>query len=125
MSSTKCPACGLTNFSSAVVCRRCQYPLFGGDPQARRSQSFPVRTSRRWILNAVIVSIILAVVLLFAVYFFTTIFDMQDPNLMQRGWADFAPDQLYRIGWRWGIAMFIGLPIVWWFFYSRRHNYDL
>jgi hypothetical protein len=107
------------------MCRRCRSPLFGGEAQARRSFASPVRTSRRWILNAVLVSIILAIVLLFAVYFFTIIFDLQGTELVKRGWADFAPEQLYRIGWKWGTSLFIGLPLVWWFFYSRRDKYDL
>ena len=125
MSSTKCRACGLTNFSSAVVCRQCQYPLFGVAAQAGRNAAPPGRTSRRWILNAVIASVILAVVLFFAIYFFTLIFTFQDPTQLEGGWAHFTPEQLETIGFRYGIGMFIGLLIVWGFFYSRRDKYDV
>ena len=124
MSSTKCRACGLTNFSSAVVCRRCQYPLFGGGPPAGYASANPRRKSRRWILNAVIASIVLAVVLLFAVYMLTLILTTQEATVTQNGWTDFTPEQLEKIGFRFGIGLFIGLPLVWWFFYSRRDKYD-
>ena len=124
MSSTKCRACGLTNFSSAVVCRRCQFPLFGGGPPADYASANPRRKSRRWILNAVIASIVLAVVLLFAVYMLTLILTTQEATVTQNGWTDFTPKQLETIGFRYGIGLFIGLLIVWGFFYSRRDKYD-
>lgn len=125
MSSTKCRACGLTNFSSAVVCRRCQYPLFGGGPPAGHDLANRRRTSRRWILNAVIASIVLAVVLLFAVYMLTLILTTQEATVTQNGWTDFTPEQLEKIGFRYGIGLIIGLLIVWAFFYSRRDKYDV
>ena len=125
MSSTKCRACGLTNFSSAVVCRRCNYPLFGPAAQAGHSQGPRRRKSRRWILNAVLASIVLAVVLLFAVYMLTLILTTQEATVTQNGWTDFTPEQLEKIGFRYGIGLFIGLLIVWGFFYSRRDKYDV
>lgn len=121
MSSTKCRACGLTNFSSAVVCRRCQHPLFGAAAQAGEPQR---RRSRRWILNAAIVSVILAVVLLFGIYFFTLITTFQDPDQLQDGWVHFTPAQMRRMGSRYGALLIIGLVVVWWFFYARRDKYD-
>ncbi|HJU56244.1 MAG TPA: hypothetical protein VJ715_16800 [Pyrinomonadaceae bacterium] len=124
MASTKCRACGLTNFSSAIVCRRCNYPLFGAAAQAD-SQPAQRRPSRRWILNAVIASIVLAVVLLFAIYTLTLILTTQEATVTQNGWTDFTPEQLEKIGFRYGIGLIIGLLIVWAFFYSRRHNYDV
>jgi len=124
MASTKCHACGLTNFSSAIVCRRCNYPLFGPAAQAN-SQPAHRRPSRRWILNAVIASIVLAVVLLFAIYTLTLILTTQEATVTQNGWTDFTPEQLEKIGFRYGIGLIIGLLIVWAFFYSRRHNYDV
>lgn len=124
MASTKCRACGLTNFSSAIVCRRCNYPLFGPAAQAGLSQAPQRRRSRRWILNAVIASIVLAVVLFFAVYMMTLILTTQEATATQNGWTDFTPEQLQKIGFRYGIGLFIGLLIVWGFFYSRRDKYD-
>ena len=35
MSNTKCPRCGLVNWSGDEVCERCGVPLVGGDPEAR------------------------------------------------------------------------------------------
>ena len=120
MSSTKCRACGLTNFSSAVVCRRCQYPLFGvPKPPAHRR-----RTSRRWMLSAMIVSVILAIVLLFAIYFLTLLLTFEDPAQLRNGWEDFTPEQLRTMGFRYGLALIPTLLIVWWFFYRRRDKYD-
>jgi len=121
MSSTKCRACGLTNFSSAVVCRRCQYPLFG----APRPPAYRRRPSRRWILNAAIVSVILAVVLLFAIYFLTLLLTFEDPAQLQGGWEHFTSKQLWTIGYRYGLALIPTLLLVWWFFYRRRDKYDL
>ena len=124
MSSTKCRACGLTNFSAAVVCRRCQYPLFGPAAQARHSRAPQRRRSRRWILNASIVSVVLAVVLLFGVYFFTLITTFQDPDQLQGGWLHFTPRQMRRMGSIYGALLIIGLFVVWWFFYWRRDKYE-
>ncbi len=124
MASTKCRACGLTNFSSAIVCRRCNYPLFGPAAQAS-SQPAHRSPSRRWILNAVIASIVLAVVLLFAIYTLTLILTTQEATVTQNGWTDFTPEQLEKMGFRYGIGLIIGLLIVWAFFYSRRHKYDV
>ncbi len=122
MSSTKCRACGLTNFSSAVVCRRCQYPLFGVAAQVGGP---PRRSSDRWILNAAIVSVILAVVLLFGLYFFTLITTFQDPEQLQDGWVHFTPRQLRRMGSKYVALLIIGLVVVWGYFYWRRDKYDL
>lgn len=124
MSSTKCRACGLTNFSSAVLCRQCQYPLFGVAAQGPGSQAPLRRTSRRWILSAAVVSVVLAVVLLFGIYFFTLITTFQDPEQLQDGWVHFTPAQMRRMGSRYGALLIIGLVIVWWFFYARRNKYD-
>ena len=124
MSSTKCRACGLTNFSSAVVCRRCHYPLFGPAAQAGHSQDPQRRRSRRWVANAVIVSIVYMVVLFFGVYFFTLITTYQDTSLMQTGWTDFTPAQMRRMGSKYGALLIIGLFVVWWCFYLRRDKYD-
>lgn len=121
MSSTKCRACGLTNFSSAVVCRRCHYTLFGvPQPPAHRR-----RPSRRWILNAVIVSVILAVALLFAIYFLTLLLTFEDPAQLRHGWVHFTPEQLETMGRRYGLVLIPALLLVWRFFYRRRDNYDL
>ncbi|HEY0378568.1 MAG TPA: hypothetical protein VGC87_16760 [Pyrinomonadaceae bacterium] len=122
MSSTKCRACGLTNFSSAVRCRQCGFSLFGvaaGSPAGRR------KPSRRWMLNATIVSIVLAVVLLFGIYFFTLLITFEDPGQLRGGWVHFTPEQLRTMGSRYGLALIIGLAIVWGFFYARRDKYDL
>jgi len=89
MSSTKRRACGLTNFSSAVRRRQCQYPLFGQAARAGGAQGSQRKPSRRWMLNATIVSAVLAVVLLFAIYFLTLIFTLQDTEQMRQGWSDF------------------------------------
>ncbi len=119
MSSTKCRACGLTNFSSAIVCRRCQYPLFGqGAPPA-----YQRKPSQRWIVNAVLVSIILAVVLLFAVYFLSLIFTFQDPEQLRDGWVNFTPEQYRTMGFRYGLVLLPSLILVWRFFYRRRDQY--
>ena len=120
MSSTKCRACGLTNFSSAVVCRNCRASLFGVPPPP----AYTRRQSRRWILNALIVSIILAVVLLFAVYFLTLLLTFEDPAQLRNGWEDFTPQQLKTIGFRYGLALIPTLLLVWRFFYRRRDQYD-
>jgi hypothetical protein len=122
MSSTKCRACGLTNFSSAVRCRQCGFPLFGvaaGSPAGHR------KPSRRWILNATIASVVLAVVLLFGIYFLTLLFTFEDPEQLRGGWVDFTPGQLRTMGNRYGLGLIIGLAIVWGFFYARRDKYDL
>ena len=34
MSNTKCPRCGLVNWSSDEACERCAAPLAGGAPEA-------------------------------------------------------------------------------------------
>jgi hypothetical protein len=125
MSSTKCRACGLTNFSSAVVCRRCHYPLFGGAAPAGLSPAPRRRRSRRWVVNAAIVSVVFMVVLFFGLYFFTLIFTFQDPNQLQNGWVHFTPGQLRTMGSRYGALLIIGLVIVWGYFYARRDKYDL
>jgi hypothetical protein len=125
MSSTKCRACGLTNFSSAVRCRQCNYPLFGVAAQAGRSPGRQRKPSRRWMLNATIASIVLAVVLLFGIYFLTLLFTFEDPEQLRGGWVHFTPGQLRTMGSRYGAGLIIGLVIVWGFFYARRDKYDL
>ncbi len=125
MSSTKCRACGLTNFSSAVRCRQCGFPLFGQAAQAGRSQGYQRKPSRRWMLNAAIFSVVYMVVLFFGLYFFTLIFTFQDPDQLRNGWVHFTPSQLRAMGGRYGLGLIIGLAIVWGFFYARRDKYDL
>lgn len=125
MSSTKCRACGLTNFSSAVVCRQCHYPLFGGGPEAGYVPANRRRTSRRWILNAALTSLVLAVILFFALYFFTLIYAYQDTAMRQTGWMYFSPAEMRTMGRRYGFGLIIMLLVVWGFFYSRRDKYDL
>jgi hypothetical protein len=39
MSNTKCPGCGLVNWSADEVCERCGVPLAGGEPEERAPQS--------------------------------------------------------------------------------------
>jgi hypothetical protein len=124
MSSTKCRACGLTNFSSAVRCRQCGFPLFGAAAQAGLSPTPQRRRSRRWIVNAAIVSVVFMVLLFVGLYFFTLIFTFQDPNQLQGGWVHFTPGQLRTMGSRYGAGLIIGLVIVWGFFYARRDRYD-
>ncbi|HWT01632.1 MAG TPA: hypothetical protein VN256_15405 [Pyrinomonadaceae bacterium] len=125
MSSTKCRACGLTNFSPAVVCGRCHYPLFGPAAQAGYLQAPQRRKSRRWILNAAIASVVLMVVLLFGLYFLTLIFTFQDPEQLQGGWVHFTPRQMRTMGSRYRVLLIIGLVIVWGYFYWRKDKYDL
>ena len=125
MASTKCRACGLTNFSSAIVCRRCNYPLFGPAAQAGLSQVPQRRRSRRWMLNAAIISVVYMVVLFFGLYVLTLIFTFEDPDQLRNGWVHFTPAQMRTMGSRYRIGLIIGLVIVWGFFYARRDKYDL
>ncbi|HEX6622102.1 MAG TPA: zinc finger Ran-binding domain-containing protein, partial [Pyrinomonadaceae bacterium] len=39
MNNTKCPRCGLVNWSGDEVCERCGAPLAGGDPEARAPEA--------------------------------------------------------------------------------------
>lgn len=41
MTNTKCPHCGLVNFSTPEFCERCGVPLGGGDTEARAPEPLP------------------------------------------------------------------------------------
>jgi hypothetical protein len=41
MTNTKCPDCGLVNWSAPEVCERCGVPLGGGGPEARAPETAP------------------------------------------------------------------------------------
>lgn len=41
MTNSKCPHCGLVNWSSPEVCERCGLPLVVGDPEARAPEATP------------------------------------------------------------------------------------
>ena len=123
MSSSKCPSCGLDNFSSAVVCRRCQCPLVGGFAQALRANLHqPRKQSYRWLVDALLISIAFAVLLFFAFFLFTVI-----PNAMyssETGWTDYTPEQTARMKYWYGMLVTTGVVLIFLFFYSRRRRYD-
>lgn len=123
MSSSKCPSCGLTNFSSAVVCRRCQCPLIGEYAQALRA-NIPRRqkVSPRWLVNALLISIAYAVLLVFAFFLFTVI-----PNAMYggaTGWSDYTPQQWANMKFWYLILVGVGVVLIFLFFFSRRQKYE-
>ena len=41
MTNTRCPDCGLVNWSAPEACERCGAPLGGGDPEARAPEAAP------------------------------------------------------------------------------------
>ena len=122
MSSTKCPACGLTNFSSALVCRRCSCPLLGEVAAAMRANlSQPRRLSYRWAVNAVLSSIAYAVLLFFCFFLFTVI-----PNAMyssETGWTDYTEEQLDNLKFWYWISLTGGVILIFLFFLLRRDKY--
>lgn len=123
MSSSKCPSCGLTNFSSAVVCRHCQCPLIGEYAKTLRANLHQrQKVSARWLVNSVLISIAYAALLVFAFFLYTVI-----PNAMyssQTGWSDYTPQQWANMKFWYLILVGVGVVLIFLFFYSRRHNYE-
>lgn len=121
-SSTKCPACGLTNFSSAIVCRQCGCPLIGEYGQAIRPVPPPKKPSLRWAVNATLVSIAYAIVL-YCVIFLSNVI----PSAMhsgETGWTDFTPRQIAAMKFWFWIFLLGGGTLIFLFFYSRRSKYE-
>lgn len=122
MSSTKCPSCGLDNFSSALVCRRCHCPLMGEFARALR-ENRPTRQniSSRWVASAVLLSLAFAVVL-FLVFFLATVI----PNAMNSGatgWMDYTSDQKWSMTVWYMISLAIGVSLIVFLCYRRRRKY--
>jgi hypothetical protein len=120
-SLSKCPSCGLTNFSSAVVCRQCQCPLIGEVARAIRS-GHPTfkRVSYRWIVNALLISIGYAVLLFFAIFLIYVI-----PGAMyssETGWRDFTSEQIASMKFWYFVLLGGGVALIFLFFFLRRHN---
>jgi len=124
MASSKCPHCGLDNFSSALVCRRCQCPLVGEYAKALRANlTRPQKVSPRWLVNFLLVSIAYAVLLVFAFFLFTVI-----PNAMyssETGWSDYTPEQWSNMKFWYLILVGIGVILIFLFFHSRRRKYHI
>lgn len=78
----------------------------------------PPKTSRRWIVNATLVSLAFAVLLLCAIFLITVI-----PNAMysaETGWQDYTPEQLRRMK-SWFLFLLVGgVGLIFLFFYLRR-----
>ena len=137
MDSTKCLACGLVNPSSALACKRCHatldhpfspsvqepVPQFAEpEPQFQRywPQEETPRTSYRWAVNAVIVSIVLFFVTTFLVYVWTMVTTAVAEA--SKGWSDFTPEQMHQIGRRVGLLCLVEFGAVWLFFYRGKDN---
>ncbi|HKR00883.1 MAG TPA: hypothetical protein VJT09_09420 [Pyrinomonadaceae bacterium] len=123
MASTKCPACGLDNYSSALVCRRCYCPLMGEFAQAMRANvPAPKRTSYRWIAGAALISLAYGVMLYCAIFLFNVI-----PNAMHSadtGWTDFTEEQLSSMKFWFFTLLLGGIVLIFFLFYRRRSKYD-
>jgi uncharacterized BrkB/YihY/UPF0761 family membrane protein len=130
MDSTKCLACGLVNLSDALVCKRCHAPLSHsfsppvGEPEPQFQRYWPqeqaTRTSYRWAVQALVVSVVLFFVTTFLVYVWSMITTAVAET--SKGWSDFTPDQLQQIGRTVGVLCLIEFPIVWFLFYRGKDN---
>jgi len=124
VSSSKCPNCGLTNFSSALVCRRCGCPLIG-DVANKIRESRPVQkqSSYRWLVLASMFSLAFAFLLFLMFFLFTVI-----PNAMstsETGWRDYTAEQKANMSFWYFLSLGCGIAIILLFFYSRRRKYAL
>src|SRR5687768_5657635 len=113
--SSKCPNCGLTNFSSALVCRRCGCPLVGDAANAIRA-SAPVQksVSYRWLLLGVLFSLAFAFLLFLACFLITAI-----PNAMnssQTGWTDYTEEQKSSLAFWYFLLLGPGVAFILLFF---------
>src|SRR3982751_996680 len=123
MASTKCPACGLQNFAAAMVCRRCSCPLLEVVGRPAHLSSAPARKkSSRWLRRATLFSILLAILLLPAVFLFIVVLSAK--HGAETG-LDFTPEQMTTMV-KWYVTL-LGLSVVLIFtvFYLRRSKDDL
>jgi TRAP-type C4-dicarboxylate transport system permease small subunit len=107
-----------------VVCRHCQCPLVGEYAQALRA-NLPrgQKVSNRWLVNALLVSIAYAVLLVLAFFLFTVI-----PNAMyssETGWRDYTPQQWSKMKFWYLILVDGGVILIFLYFYSRRRKYHI
>jgi hypothetical protein len=133
------------NFAGAEACKRCQEPLTEGasspiiEPAAyeddrphyrdgptgyyaepyRYSSETNTRLSFRWVVKALLVSIILFFLTVMGVFMWALI--TTGVTEFSKGWSgDFSPAQWQQIGRRTTYIFWVELIIVWGFFYRRR-----
>lgn len=105
--SPKCPRCGLINFASAEVCKRCEEPLgrgfehFGARPyESARGGDEPADDGRRRprsLLRRVLAGVVAALVLLFVAYL-SLLASSRAADYEQRQAIDRAVDLIERAG---------------------------
>src|SRR4051812_36692208 len=123
MASTRCPACGLQNFAAAVVCRRCHCPLLevAGRP-ADLSSRYAKKESPHWVRRASVFSIILAILLLPAVFLFIVVLSAKHGS--ETG-MDFTPEQMTTMV-KWYVTLLgVSVILIFTIFYLRRNKHDL
>jgi len=145
--SIKCVNCGLVNFAGAEVCKRCQEPLTEGasspsfEPDAyaddrpyyrggpaeyyaephRYSLETNTRSSFRWVVKALLVSIVLFFLTTVGVFMWALI--TTGVTEFSKGWSgEFSSEQYQQIGRRTAYIFWVELIIVWLFFYRRRND---
>ncbi|HEX8890191.1 MAG TPA: Ran-binding zinc finger domain-containing protein [Pyrinomonadaceae bacterium] len=123
MASSRCPSCGLQNFSSAIVCRRCDTPLL---KVAGRPDALPSATERkesfRWLRRATLFTILLAILLLPAVFLFIVVLGAK--HGAETGMMDFTTEQKWTMVKWYVTSLGIAVIIIFTFFYLRRNNQD-
>lgn len=123
MASTKCPSCGLQNFATAIVCRRCDFPLL---KEAGRPANFfatpPRKESFRWVLRATTFFILIAVLLLPAIFLYVVVLGAKHGS--ETGLMDFTDEQKWQMI-RWYLtALGISVVLIFTVFYLRRNKQD-
>jgi hypothetical protein len=145
--SNKCPNCGLVNFAGAEVCKRCQTlltvgssepittaagyederPHYRDGPSEYYPQSGPYslgtenRSSYRWVVKALLASVVLFFLTVAAVFMWTLI--TTGVSDFSKGWSgEFSSAQYEQIGRRTSYIFWAELVIVWIFFYRRRND---
>src|SRR3954464_15946953 len=121
MASSKCPSCGLQNFSTAIVCRRCNCPLLkvAGRP-ADRSSTLESQESFRWLRRATLFTILLAILLFPAVFLFIVVLGAQ--HGAETGMMDFTSEQWWTMVKWYVTSLAVAVIIIFTFFYLRRNN---
>jgi len=123
MASSKCPSCGLQNFPTAIVCRRCNCPLLkvAGRPDDLPS-TLEQKESFRWLRRATLFTILLAILLFPAVFLFIVVRGAK--HGAETGLMDFTSEQWWTIVKWYVTSLGIVVIITFTWFYLRRNNQD-